>query len=232
MVDPDEHEDHECGGAEQGTAIGVRRDQVIERPHLKREEREAEETHQRHLEDLQVLEEGDGVDPAAPRDGVEGLPQHPGEETRGHEPCDPPPAAVGHIRKQRVRGIAPVQERLGDEPDCAPGQRVEIAWEGQYSREQSPADPAGDLQVLRLEGEVAEPEVAPHAQSVQQALGEQHGGDHRRERYRDAEPALEPARREEDVVPIPQPKVDRLEQEPDHRGPPQHQRQPAGAGEQ
>src|SRR5256885_3055278 len=32
-------------------------------------------------------------------------------------------------------------------------------------------------QMPRLEGEAAEPDIVPHPQAVQQALGEQHGGD-------------------------------------------------------
>src|SRR2546422_11042567 len=75
VIDPDEHEQDECRGADQGSPGGMRREQVIERPHLEREEREAEEPDQWHLEDLQALEERDRVDPAATRHGVERLPQ-------------------------------------------------------------------------------------------------------------------------------------------------------------
>src|SRR2546427_8520167 len=139
----------------------MRREQVIERPHLEREKREAEEPDQWHLEDLQVLEERDRVNPAATRHGVERFPHHAGEEARGHEPCDASPAAPGDVRKQRVRGVAPVQQRLGDEPHCTPGERVEIARESQHGRQQSPADPARDLQMSRREGEAAEPQIVP-----------------------------------------------------------------------
>ena len=134
VVDPDEHEQDECRGADQGSPGGMRREQAIERPHLEREKREAEEADQWHLEDFQALEEWDRVDPAATRHGIERFPHHPGEEACGHEPCDASPAAPGDIRKQRVRGIAPVQQRLGDEPHRTPGERVEIARENQHSR--------------------------------------------------------------------------------------------------
>src|SRR6266568_761475 len=75
-------------------------------------------------------------------------------------------------------------------------------------------------------------QLAPHPQTLQEALRQEHRWYDRRERHGDPDPAPQAVRGQEDVVPVLEPEVDRLEQKPDHRGPPQHRGERAGPSEE
>jgi len=84
--------------------------------------------------------------------------------------------------------------------------------------------------VPRLEGQRAGLEVAPHAESIEHALRQEHRWNDGRDRDRDSGPPFEAAGGQEHIVPVLQPKVDRFEQQPDDDRGPQHERQVARTG--
>ena len=209
-----------------------RREQVIQRPHLESEEGKAEESDRRHLEDLHVLEERDGVDPLRPGRRIERLPQGAGAQPGRHEPGDPTPAPGRDVGEQRALRIRPIQHGLGDEPHRAPGEGMEVARERECRDERRPPEPGGAPEFLGTDRDGAPVQLSPHAEAVEHPFGEQHGRDDGRERQRDPRPALDGIHREEHVVPVLQSEVDGFEQEPDHRRPPQHGDERARLGQQ
>src|SRR5690242_312210 len=205
---------------------------MVQRPYLEREEREAQEPDERHLEDLETFEKRHRINPAAARHRVERLPQHTGEQAGGHQARDSAPAASRDVPEQRPFGVARVQMKLSHEPYSAPCERVEESRKGERRDEQAQAGPARDPQARRVEDDRVPTQVPPDSQTVQYAFAEQDRGDDCGERDGDPDPARETARGQEHVVPVLETEVERLEHKPDHRRPPQHQDEIARASEQ
>src|SRR5207244_7810719 len=170
---------------------------MVQRPYLEREEREAQEPDEWHLEDLETFEKRHRVNPAAARHRVERLPQHTGEQAGGHQARDSAPAASRDVSEQRSLGVARVKMKLGHEPYGAPRERVEESRKGERRDEQAQAGPARDPQARRVKDDRVPTQVMPDSQTVQDAFAEQHGGNHGRERDGDPDPARETARGKE-----------------------------------
>ena len=221
-VHPSEHQHRERHRRHDRRRAGPPSEQVVERPHFEGEEREAQESDRRHLEQLHVLEKGHGVDPFAAGEMIEGLPQGACDQARRHQPDDAPPLAARHVSEQGPVAVPPVQQRLGDQPDGAPREGVEHAREDERQRERGAAERDGDTQVARLDAHGARRETPAHTQILEEARGQQHRRYHRSEREGDTEPPFHAVVRQEHVVPVLQAEVERFEQEPDDGGPPQH----------
>ena len=187
---------------------------------VQREDRKAQKTRQRHLEQLVSLQARDRVDPPGPGEGVERLPRQPHRRSRGEDLDDPLISAVLEVGQQGPLGSVTVVPRLQDEGQEPPDEREEEARLPQRQEEERESR-THERGGMPTQGQRGTHPTSGNAQSLGPAVGEVDRRQDGREGREGGEHPRRTAVGGKHVVPVGEAKIHELEEEPEGRRPEQ-----------
>ncbi len=198
-------------------------DDIDQRVALEREGGKTQKTQHRHLEQFQIFEPGNRVEPLAARDDIPRLPQPAAHQARQQQRHQAGQMALGQL-SQQGRPLSPVTERIEEKEGKSPDHAEKQAGPEHRQHQHRHADGHLDLYMPGIDLK------RPPLQSPAMSQPLDHGGNQIRPLEQGGqdgriggnhEPAAQVAPQEGDldIGPVLQAKIERLEQQPDRGGP-------------
>ena len=187
---------------------------LIHRETFQGEGGEAEETDDRHLEDLHVGEDRDGVIPFGRRPEVPELPQEPADQSAYEKRRHALVIALGEIPEQAVRRVDQI-DRPEEKDRPHPNERPEIPGRvNQRNRQTDETKREEGAQGRRRPGPRLSPAAPEPPKRQQQVRRHEEAGENRAERPEVTESPHPEILRQADVVPALHPVIVKLVNEP------------------